>query len=204
MHVVLDSVNEPPTVDDCINLEDPERDLYPFSVVWTVIPFLTWLCPIVGHVGICDSQGRVWDFQKSKTIIIDRMKYHRPIKVWRFFRATGTDVASQQGRAHLLLSNRRIPEQWDRIIVDGSNLYTQYTYHWKNRNSYHHVAECLNRVDPNSSVHYRTSTIIWRLLKEGKFVRKSSILVVYLPLIILLLLLIIIILLVVTLATRKH
>ena len=41
---------------------DPERDVYPFCIVWTPIPGLTWLLPFVGHMGVCDSAGVTHDF----------------------------------------------------------------------------------------------------------------------------------------------
>jgi hypothetical protein len=69
---LMESHGLPPSVEDCISLEDPDRDLFPFSVVWAPIPVVSWVVPFLGHVGICDSQGRVWDFQKSQTIIVCR------------------------------------------------------------------------------------------------------------------------------------
>jgi hypothetical protein len=33
---------------------DPERQLFPFCIVWTVIPCISWLFPVIGHTGICE------------------------------------------------------------------------------------------------------------------------------------------------------
>ncbi|KAJ6650834.1 hypothetical protein lerEdw1_002882 [Lerista edwardsae] len=41
---------------------DLERCRFPYCVVWTPIPVLTWLFPIVGHMGICTSAGVIQDF----------------------------------------------------------------------------------------------------------------------------------------------
>lgn len=30
---------------------------FPFSLVWSPIPILTWFLPFVGHLGIADSKG---------------------------------------------------------------------------------------------------------------------------------------------------
>lgn len=35
---------------------------YPFCLVWTPIPLITWLFPFVGHMGIATSQGIIRDF----------------------------------------------------------------------------------------------------------------------------------------------
>ena len=40
----------------------PKRDSFPMSIVWSVIPGLTWLLPPVGHMGVCASDGTVYDF----------------------------------------------------------------------------------------------------------------------------------------------
>eukprot|EP00924_Labyrinthula_sp_SR-Ha-C_P005754 maker-scaffold_14-snap-gene-4.46-mRNA-1 protein AED:0.00 eAED:0.00 QI:68/1/1/1/0/0/2/1020/182 len=41
---------------------EPEKELFPFCLVWTPIPFLTMILPFVGHMGICDSKGVIYDF----------------------------------------------------------------------------------------------------------------------------------------------
>lgn len=35
---------------------------YPYCIVWTPIPLLTWILPMVGHMGICKSNGVIYDF----------------------------------------------------------------------------------------------------------------------------------------------
>ena len=36
--------------------------LFPFSIVYTPIPLVSWVLPVVGHVGICTSTGLIYDF----------------------------------------------------------------------------------------------------------------------------------------------
>ena len=35
---------------------------YPFSIVWTTLPGISFLFPLIGHVGITDSRGVTYDF----------------------------------------------------------------------------------------------------------------------------------------------
>uniref|UniRef100_A0A674MHU9 Transmembrane protein 222 n=1 Tax=Takifugu rubripes TaxID=31033 RepID=A0A674MHU9_TAKRU len=35
---------------------------YPYCIVWTPIPVLSWLFPFIGHMGICTSTGIIRDF----------------------------------------------------------------------------------------------------------------------------------------------
>lgn len=41
---------------------DVSSDCYPYCIVWTMLPGITWALPPVGHIGIGDSRGRVWEF----------------------------------------------------------------------------------------------------------------------------------------------
>lgn len=61
---------------------DTTNEHYPFCVVWSPIPLLTWVIPFIGHIGICDSAGRKYDFQGSYSIGEDRMLFSNPVKYW--------------------------------------------------------------------------------------------------------------------------
>uniref|UniRef100_A0A8K9Y860 Transmembrane protein 222b n=1 Tax=Oncorhynchus mykiss TaxID=8022 RepID=A0A8K9Y860_ONCMY len=41
---------------------DPDTSRYPYCIVWTPIPVLSWLLPFIGHMGICTSSGIIRDF----------------------------------------------------------------------------------------------------------------------------------------------
>lgn len=36
--------------------------LFPHCIVWTPIPVISWVLPFVGHMGVCDSNGLIYDF----------------------------------------------------------------------------------------------------------------------------------------------
>lgn len=38
---------------------DPARGRFPFCIVWSPIPVLTWFLPFIGHLGIATSDGCV-------------------------------------------------------------------------------------------------------------------------------------------------
>ena len=50
---------------------NPSTSRFPFSIVWTPIPLLTWLIPWIGHVGIATSRGIIHDFAGSYFISVD-------------------------------------------------------------------------------------------------------------------------------------
>lgn len=41
---------------------DYDLHRYPFCLVWTPIPLITWLFPFIGHMGISSSEGLIRDF----------------------------------------------------------------------------------------------------------------------------------------------
>lgn len=41
---------------------DHQQTRYPFCIVWTPIPLLTWIFPFIGHMGIAYSNGVIRDF----------------------------------------------------------------------------------------------------------------------------------------------
>lgn len=62
---------------------DFERDRFPFCIVWTPIPILTWLFPIIGHMGIATSSGVIRDFAGPYFVSEDNMAFGRPTKYWK-------------------------------------------------------------------------------------------------------------------------
>lgn len=62
---------------------DTVRHRYPHCIVWTPIPILTWLVPLVGHMGICTANGIIRDFAAPYYVSQDDMAFGKPTKYWR-------------------------------------------------------------------------------------------------------------------------
>ncbi|KAM9307335.1 uncharacterized protein tmem222b isoform 1-T1 [Pholidichthys leucotaenia] len=61
---------------------NPEASRYPYCIVWTPIPVLSWLLPFIGHMGICTSTGIIRDFAGPYFVSEDNMAFGRPTKYW--------------------------------------------------------------------------------------------------------------------------
>mmetsp|Transcript_46429 Transcript_46429/g.34104 ORF Transcript_46429/g.34104 Transcript_46429/m.34104 type:complete len:112 (+) Transcript_46429:43-378(+) len=48
---------------------------FPYCIVWTPLPLITWLIPCIGHTGIALSQGVIHDFAGPFTIGIDNLAF---------------------------------------------------------------------------------------------------------------------------------
>jgi hypothetical protein len=64
-----------------INTSSPKSELAS-CVVWTQIPLLSWLFPFIGHVGICDSNGVVYDFQGPYHVGKGKLLFGDPLEKW--------------------------------------------------------------------------------------------------------------------------
>ena len=80
---------------------NPKRNRFPFCIVWTPIPLLTYVLPFIGHMGICTSTGIIRDFGGSFTVLEDNMAFGKPTKYWQL------DVNKVQGGLNV----------WDQGVV---------------------------------------------------------------------------------------
>jgi len=59
MDLESESLKGAKLVDITVNTRN---DRYPFCIVWTPLPGITTLLPFIGHMGIADSRGVIYDF----------------------------------------------------------------------------------------------------------------------------------------------
>ena len=91
------------------NVINPSRQRFPFCIVWTPIPCLTWIFPFIGHMGIGTSVGVIKDFAGSYYVGSDNMAFGKPTKYWQLdpFKALGG------------------VEGWDKAINEASEIYKE-------------------------------------------------------------------------------
>lgn len=53
---------------------------FPYCLVWTPIPVLSWLVPVVGHVGVCSSNGTIYDFAGSNFVNTGSLAFGNPTR----------------------------------------------------------------------------------------------------------------------------
>ncbi|GKY90565.1 hypothetical protein MPSEU_000030200 [Mayamaea pseudoterrestris] len=120
MRIICPAITTDATMDS--NVQDLS-----FSIVWSPLPFVTWLLPFIGHLGICDSQGIASDFRGSYYVGSDgRMAFGAPT------RALKVDVGEIGA------------EQWDAAIRQANSTYNQRIHNICCDNCHSHVACALN------------------------------------------------------------
>ncbi|XP_054658594.1 transmembrane protein 222 isoform X2 [Grus americana] len=108
---------------------DAERGRFPYCVVWTPIPVLTWLFPIIGHMGICTSTGVIRDFAGPYFVSEDNMAFGKPVKYWKL------DPSKVYSTS---------PNAWDTAVHDASEEYKHRMHNLCCDNCHSHVALALN------------------------------------------------------------
>ncbi len=103
-------------------------DRYPVCILWTPIPCISWLLPFIGHTGISDSRGLVFDFAGPYTIGTGRLAFGDAVKVLPL-------DETRCGREAL---------DWDAAIREGNEIYSKRMHHLCLDNCHSHVAQCLN------------------------------------------------------------
>lgn len=54
---------------------DPEKARFPYCIVWTPLPLISWFLPFIGHTGIGMSDGTIHDFAGPYYIGVDDLAF---------------------------------------------------------------------------------------------------------------------------------
>lgn len=108
-------------------------DKYPYCIVWTPIPVLTWFFPFIGHMGICLSNGVIRDFAGPYFISEDNMAFGRPTR-------------------YLILDPHKARGgTWDESISKASVVYGTRMHNLCWDNCHSHVGMALNLMNYDNS-----------------------------------------------------
>ncbi|XP_061903495.1 transmembrane protein 222 [Entelurus aequoreus] len=150
---------------------NPEASRYPHCIVWTPIPVLSWLFPIIGHMGICTSTGIIRDFAGPYFVSEDNMAFGRPTKYWML------DIS----KVYASGSNA-----WDRAVHDASEEYKHRMHNLCCDNCHSHVAMALNLMQYENSTSWNMIKLCLLVFIHGKHVSCAGFLKSWLPFLMLL------------------
>ena len=131
---------------------NPQKNRYPYCIVWTPIPFLTYLIPSIGHTGIANSEGIIHDFAASFYISIDEMSFGKPTKYFQ------------------LDLDEREKYEYDKAIEKGDLKYNHEMHNLFWNNCHSHVAYILNLIKYKGKDNYTMVDIWWMLILKGKYI----------------------------------
>mmetsp|Transcript_42725 Transcript_42725/g.91206 ORF Transcript_42725/g.91206 Transcript_42725/m.91206 type:complete len:302 (-) Transcript_42725:502-1407(-) len=105
---------------------------FPNCLVWTPIHPITWICPYIGHVGLCDAEGLIFDFCGPYCIGVDNMLFGWPTRYLqldpRYAKADGGAV-------------------WDEAVYETAKGFQRQSYDFLMWNCHSFLASFLNRIE---------------------------------------------------------
>lgn len=146
----------------------PSNHRFPFCVVWTPIPFITWLFPFIGHMGIGTSRGVIRDFSCSYHVSEDDMGFGWPT---RYLQLKPNKVA---GGA----------DAWDLAVRDASDEYKTHAHNLFCDNCHSHVALALNTMKYDQRTNFNMFYLATVILFKGRYVGFGGFLKQWLPFVI--------------------
>lgn len=158
---------------------DCDRDRYPFCIVWSPLPMITWLCPIIGHMGICDSRGVIWDFQGPYSIGRDDMAFGRPTRYLpldprlakKFIKSGCACCDKNEGDAKKkkIASDKEVRALWDECVHFTNCHYSKRMHNICCQNCHHHTARAMNRMAYRGMTSWNQFHLAFWIFFCGKF-----------------------------------
>lgn len=133
---------------------DIKRDHFPCCLVWTPVPIITCLCPIIGHMGIALSNGVIRDFDMSYNVRENNMAYGRPVRYQQL------NPNKVDGGA----------EAWDRAVTRASVEYEAKIHNICSDNCHCHVARALNLMNYGNKTSWNMCKLALSMFFCGKYV----------------------------------
>ncbi|XP_029171753.1 transmembrane protein 222 [Nylanderia fulva] len=143
----------------------PERQRFPFCIVWTPLPLITYLLPFIGHMGIATSTGVIRDFAGPYHVSEDNMGFGKPTKYWQL------DYTKAKGTI----------QGWDAAVAEASEIYKTRMHNIFCDNCHSHVAKALNLMAYNNSNNWNMVKLALLMLLHGKYVSALGFLKTWLP-----------------------
>lgn len=153
--------------DDLPNI-DFKSDRYPFCIVWTPIPMLTWFFPFIGHMGICMSNGVIRDFAGPYFVSEDNMGFGRPTRYLRLHPkyVDGSTL------------------MWDENVSKASVLYGTRMHNLFCDNCHSHVATALCGMRYKNSTRWNMIILAFWMFFCGRYVGIGGFVKTWLPFVI--------------------
>ena len=155
---------------------DLKSSHFPYCIVWTPIPILTYIIPSIGHAGIGNSNGILHDFASSFFVSVDDFAFGKPTKYIEL------ELTEQE------------KYDWDRAILKGDNKYNMEVHNLCVNNCHSHVAYVLNQLNYKGRNNYNMVSIWWMLITKGKYVNCCGFFKTYIGFLIIIFIILIIIL----------
>jgi hypothetical protein len=133
-------------------------DYHPHSIVWTTLPILSWIFPFIGHVGITDSKGHIYDFSGNYQVDNDNFVF-------------GPGIISCPISAIYSISHDNMLKL-DNSIREATTEWKTKKHHIISNNCHHFCIDSINRAEP--TVKSGPINLVIRLFIHGSYLEPSG------------------------------
>ncbi|XP_077247451.1 RTE1-homolog [Tasmannia lanceolata] len=155
---------------------DPKRARFPCCIVWTPLPVLSWLVPLIGHVGICREDGVILDFAGPNFVCVDNFAFGT---VARYIQINNENGNSKQTEPEKEMA-------WDDALRKGTQEFQHRHYNLLTCNCHSYVANNLNRLFYGGHGQWNVVNLAALIFLKGHWVNKTAIVKSFLPFVIVL------------------
>ncbi|XP_071711763.1 protein RTE1-HOMOLOG-like isoform X2 [Rutidosis leptorrhynchoides] len=143
------------SVPNCMQI-DPTKARFPYCIVWTPLPVISWLLPFVGHVGIGREDGVIVDFAGPNFVSVDNFTFGPVSRYIQITKEKGSNTKHSSTtiiteEAYRLVEAGKSQYNWDESIKKTTQEYQQQTYSILTCNCHSFVANHLNRLETFAS-----------------------------------------------------
>lgn len=127
---------------------------WPYCVVWTPLPVITWFIPLIGHTGIGDSKGIIYDFAGDYTISTDNLSFGEPTK---FYACDDYVIANRA-------------EIWDNAIRETNDRYSRMRHSLFFNNCHKYIAHVYNLIKLDNRTDWTQFDVWYHITFKSSYV----------------------------------
>jgi hypothetical protein len=153
----------------------------PYSLVWAPIPVLSWIWPMIGHVGIAKSDGKILDF--AVTLREGDMAFGGPARYLPLKPESAVVIREQVNLSVARLGGgaKSLGTCWDDFLSFSADVFRRREYSFLNENCHSFVAHFLNSVRYGDYRRWDHVQVAWLIASRGTFVDGHAFLKTALP-----------------------
>ena len=163
---------------------DIENSRFPYCIVWTPIPMITWFFPFIGHTGITDSRGVIFDFAGPYTISVDDLSFGKPCRIIRL-RPELAKAKTTSTQTNTLTTSESHQGLWDKSVDISCDVYSGRMHNICCDNCHSHVCKALNEMEYLGNKKWNMVTLATWVFFYGEYISLRRAIKMWLPFIIL-------------------
>ncbi|XP_058110594.1 protein RTE1-HOMOLOG isoform X2 [Magnolia sinica] len=157
---------------------DPKRARFPYCIVWTPLPVISWFIPFIGHIGICREDGVILDFAGPNFVCVDHFAFGAVARYIQMNKEKCCFSPSLVGHATEDSYDQTQPDRqmtWDDALRKSTQEFQHRAYNLFTCNCHSYVANNLNRMFYGGHDRWNVVNLAALIFLKGRWVNKTSI-----------------------------